>query len=154
MMRYRGQSASQVEAVARRYAASTEADAPGLVLAIGARASLAARTWATRSSIDRLSAEFGLAVPAPSTPDWYGGHDDRSPASDWVRARLGGGRPLPDTMRTAMEEGFGVSLADVRLHNDDVASTLANRVGAPAFTVGEHVAVDRSAGAARGRSAQ
>jgi hypothetical protein len=57
---------------------------------------------------------------------------DRSP-------RGGGGAPLPETTREAMEEQFGEDFQDVRLHADDEASAAAAELGARAFTVGRDI---------------
>ena len=148
MTRYRGQSARQVEEVSRRYAGSQDTDAQELILALGERASIAARTWARQGSLDVLTSELGLAPPGDPTlqPAGYGGVSPVAPDASWVRARLGTGRPLPGTARSAAEEGFGSSLANVRIHGDGNARRLTHQVGAPALTVGEHVAVDSGAG--------
>jgi hypothetical protein len=63
---------------------------------------------------------------------------DADPQS--VRARLGAGRPLDAGVRGSMETAFGRSFADVRVHTDGTATTLADRLGARAFTVGADVA--------------
>lgn len=59
-----------------------------------------------------------------------------------VQQRLGEGRPLDPGTRARMESTFGQSFADVQLHTDGDAASLAGQMDARAFTVGEHIAFD------------
>ncbi len=52
------------------------------------------------------------------------------------RARASGGEPLPEPVRTFMEERFGASFGNVRVHKDAQADSLARDVHARAFTIG------------------
>ncbi|WP_051265562.1 eCIS core domain-containing protein [Nakamurella lactea] len=52
----------------------------------------------------------------------------------------GGGRPLPVAIRRSMEDAFGADLSAVRLHVGPQPRELNDRIGAQAFTVGDHVA--------------
>jgi hypothetical protein len=51
----------------------------------------------------------------------------------------GGGVPLPDGERRAMERSFGTGFGDVRLHTGAEGDTVAREQGARAVTVGHHV---------------
>jgi hypothetical protein len=55
----------------------------------------------------------------------------------------GGGRPLPDTVRSEMEGRFGQSLAPVRIHDDARAHDSAAALGAKAYAAGDHVVFGR-----------
>lgn len=50
------------------------------------------------------------------------------------------GRPLEPGLRAGMEQRFGHSFADVRVHNDERAGESARAVNADAYTVGNHIA--------------
>src|SRR5262249_34829913 len=52
----------------------------------------------------------------------------------------GQGTALGGEVQAKMEAGFGVDFSAVRLHTDDRAVQLATRLGASAFSVGEHIA--------------
>ncbi|MET0132074.1 MAG: DUF4157 domain-containing protein [Kibdelosporangium sp.] len=56
-----------------------------------------------------------------------------------IRAKLGGGSPLPAQLRSQMETGLGQSLGNVRLHTDATAANLSNQLNARAFTTGNDV---------------
>jgi hypothetical protein len=60
-----------------------------------------------------------------------------SPVTDVVGK--GGGTPLEDSTRTSMEDRFGQSFDDVRVHTDTRASQSAESVGANAYTVGSDI---------------
>jgi hypothetical protein len=49
------------------------------------------------------------------------------------------GRPLPEGLRSAMQSRFSYDFSDVRIHADDRAGTLADSIGANAFTVENHI---------------
>lgn len=51
----------------------------------------------------------------------------------------GGGSPLDDGTRAEMEDRFGQSFEDVRVHTDARASASAESVGANAYTVGSDI---------------
>lgn len=57
-----------------------------------------------------------------------------------VLSSLGPGAPLDGGVRARLEPGFGVDLGMVRTHTDAHAAALSTRLGARAFTVGQHVA--------------
>ena len=57
-----------------------------------------------------------------------------------VRRELGEGRPLDGGVRARMEQALGRSFAHVRVHTEGSAPSLASRLDAKAFTVGEHIA--------------
>jgi hypothetical protein len=54
-------------------------------------------------------------------------------------AAMGGGRPLPDDVRTGLERAFGTSLAAVRIHTSPAADLMARALRADAFTCGSAV---------------
>jgi hypothetical protein len=65
-----------------------------------------------------------------------------SPVQDVVRSA---GTPLPEDVRTDMEGRLGHDFADVRIHTDGAAEASARAVDAHAYTVGSHIAFQRSA---------
>jgi hypothetical protein len=67
---------------------------------------------------------------------------EESPVLDVVRAP---GEPLPGDLRTDMEARLGHDFGDVRIHTDPVADASARAVSAHAYTVGSHIAFQRSA---------
>ncbi|MCU0305169.1 MAG: DUF4157 domain-containing protein [Thermoanaerobaculales bacterium] len=74
----------------------------------------------------------GVGTPAPSVPK------PATPAS--VSESLQGGRPLAPSTRQRMESSFRRPLDDVRVHTDAVATSVADRHGAEALTVGNKIA--------------
>ena len=66
--------------------------------------------------------------------------DPRQYEAQAAAGRLGGGRPLEQSVRSRMESVFGSRFGDVRIHTDAQAASMAGGLGARAFTVGEHVA--------------
>ena len=65
-----------------------------------------------------------------------------SPVHDVVRS---GGEPLAPDIRTDMETRLGHDFGDVRVHTDGAADASARAVSAHAYTVGSHIAFQRSA---------
>ena len=61
-----------------------------------------------------------------------------------IQARLAGGQPLAAPLRRFMEPRFGADFSAVRVHTDEESGRLAQRLGARAFTTGEHVFFGRS----------
>jgi peptidoglycan hydrolase-like protein with peptidoglycan-binding domain len=49
------------------------------------------------------------------------------------------GRPLPDTLRTEMEEGLGADLSEVRVHDSEEDGALATKLKAKAFAYRKHI---------------
>jgi hypothetical protein len=68
--------------------------------------------------------------------------DVPSPVHDVVRSP---GEPLPTGVREDMEARLGSDFGDVRVHTDGAAEASARAVGAHAYTVGSHIAFQRSA---------
>lgn len=68
--------------------------------------------------------------------------EERSPVHDVIAAP---GAPLDTEVRTDMESRLGHDFSDVRLHTDSAAESSAQAVGAHAYTVGSHIAFQRSA---------
>ncbi|KIG11608.1 hypothetical protein DB30_03115 [Enhygromyxa salina] len=54
-------------------------------------------------------------------------------------ARAGGGKALPASARSYFEPRFNVDFGRVRVHQDPKASSLSNKLGARAFTVGRDI---------------
>jgi hypothetical protein len=63
--------------------------------------------------------------------------EERSPVHDILGS--GGGSPLDAETRTSMEQAFGQSFSDVRMHTGAAASRSAESVGANAYTVGSDI---------------
>jgi hypothetical protein len=65
------------------------------------------------------------------------------PAPDFVRqqlrARRGRGRPLPDSVQTAMESHFGADFSGIRIHTDHPSVLLTRLLKAQAFTHGRDI---------------
>ncbi len=59
-----------------------------------------------------------------------------------IESQKGGGEPLPAALQAEMEETVGGDLSGVRLHSDLKSASLANSLGARAFTQGRDVFFD------------
>jgi len=68
--------------------------------------------------------------------------EERSPVHDVVGSS---GSPLDRDVREDMEARLGHDFSDVRVHTDGAAESSAKAVGAHAYTVGSHIAFQRSA---------
>jgi hypothetical protein len=84
--------------------------------------------------------DLGEPVQTLQTKSEPGGGDvlDSGVASQ-INSLRGGGRPLSNSTRRLFEPRFGHDFADVRIHDDSRAATLARTVGARAFTLGTDV---------------
>ena len=58
--------------------------------------------------------------------------------------QLGPGRPFEGAERSRMETAFKQDFSRVRIHSDDTAAKLSERMSAHAFTVGTHIAFARN----------
>jgi hypothetical protein len=67
----------------------------------------------------------------PTTPN--------SGISEKIKAKLGGGSPLPENVRHQLEAGLNTNLESVRVHTDGEADKLAKSVNAIAFTTGKDI---------------
>jgi len=56
-----------------------------------------------------------------------------------ARSLAGGGRPLPEDLRTTLERSLGADLSAVRIHDDEAADRAASHENAQAFTFGDNV---------------
>jgi hypothetical protein len=83
---------------------------------------------------EKLAQALRLA-PAPSAP---AAADAEAPGAELIGG-LSVGRNLDERTRALMEESFGESFGDVRVHTDPRAGEAANTVHARAFTVGEDI---------------
>lgn len=68
--------------------------------------------------------------------------EERSPVHDVIASP---GAPLDRDVRADMESRLGHDFSDVRVHTDGAAESSARAVGAHAYTVGSHIAFQRSA---------
>jgi hypothetical protein len=68
--------------------------------------------------------------------------EEASPVHEVVRS---GGEPLAPDVRADMEGRLGHDFGDVRVHTDGAADASARAVSAHAYTVGPHIAFQRSA---------
>ena len=91
-----------------------------------------------------MRATDGLATPTP--PIQVQGHTtsanalDEEPAPKSVEQTLSSaGQPLDLTPRMRMEQRFGRTFADVRVHADAIAAESAKAIGARAYTSGHHI---------------
>jgi hypothetical protein len=62
-----------------------------------------------------------------------------------VEAAQSGGSPLPEAIRNHMERSFQADFSRVRIHTDEQAGRLSVRLGARAFTRGNHIYFARGA---------
>jgi hypothetical protein len=62
-----------------------------------------------------------------------------------LEAAQSGGSPLPETIRNHMERSFHADFSRVRIHTDERAGRLSVRLGARAFTRGNHIYFARGA---------
>ncbi len=70
------------------------------------------------------------------------GREEESPVHDVVNSS---GEPLGTDVRSDMEARLGHDFGDVRIHTDGAAEASARAVNAHAYTVGSHIAFQRSA---------
>ena len=89
----------------------------------------AARTAPRRSSIPRAEAVIPRAE-AVQTPVGV---------AELLRSP---GQPLDDHTRAAVQPAFGYDFSQVRIHADGRAALSARAIGATAYTVGNHIALD------------
>ena len=85
------------------------------------------------SAADRMGLGYARG-PAASDP---AGGREAPPSALQAAAR--GGKPLPDPVRSGMEQGFGRSFAQVRIHDNPAAAEGARAIGADAFTLGSDI---------------
>ena len=62
-----------------------------------------------------------------------------------INAKRGGGAALDSTSRASMEQAFGSSFADVRVHTDSESDSLNRSISAKAFTTGSDIFFSRDA---------
>ncbi|HSK63916.1 MAG TPA: DUF4157 domain-containing protein, partial [Pyrinomonadaceae bacterium] len=77
-------------------------------------------------AVQRAEASPTSAAPAPAR-------------AATARVSIAGGAPLPSSVRTHMEPRFGANFSNVRVHTDASAAQQSSRLGANAFTIGEHI---------------
>ena len=62
---------------------------------------------------------------------------------DHINSLRGRGQPLLQTTRSFFEPRFGYDLRDVRIHTDSASSDVAKSINARAFTLGNHVVMNK-----------
>ena len=81
------------------------------------------------------------AAPAPETgARTLEGTPREKAAANRVRGELGTGQRLPEDTRSVFESRLGANLDHVRVHTGSRAASLADELGARAFTVGSDIA--------------
>jgi hypothetical protein len=60
-----------------------------------------------------------------------------------IQSQLGNGALLDENIRSQMESAYGENFHDVRVHTDSTAASVAQNVGARAFTIGQEIAFAR-----------
>jgi outer membrane protein OmpA-like peptidoglycan-associated protein len=144
--RLRRMRASGLNALLARYGAVRSA--ADLLALIVQRARRSARAWLATGQLEDVPEVSGLLAGDD------GGEELQAKARDGgttpspgdpgaVRAALGPGTVFGGAARGQMESAFGESFSHVRIHQDARADSLAQRYGALAFTVGNHVAFAR-----------
>jgi Domain of unknown function (DUF4157) len=93
------------------------------------------------------------ASPTPGVIGAAGGGLDAQTES-MLSSQIGGGHALDASIRRAMEPRFGQDFSSVRMHNDNAAHNLSQRISAEAFTVGNDIFMSRSAPAASTKAGQ
>ena len=152
---YGARPAQDLERFVRRYTGSKATDPGALMNDIVTRVRLGVREW---KATGRLPADVAAADPAVAAAAGGGGGpqlqkksasgsgvDATEPAihvskPEKVLQQLGDGAQLDSNTMTRMNEAFGTSFADVRIHADAQGGALANEHNAHAFAVGSHVA--------------
>ncbi|WP_436699429.1 eCIS core domain-containing protein [Nocardioides sp. BYT-33-1] len=97
-----------------------------------------------RGAADSTGGDDGGRIrraPSATTPGRIGlaGGELDPDAHQEIRARRGGGEPLPEAVRSSMESAFGWSFGDVRIHRDATAARLSRSISADAFTTGTDI---------------
>ncbi len=82
---------------------------------------------------ERLKDEKDLQRKGDESPADISGIEHR------LNALAGTGLPLPEAVRTQMEESFGVSFDRVHIHTDDEAAQISRSLGAEAFTYDNNI---------------
>lgn len=93
-------------------------------------------------AVERLAASVGNQAFGVLARDGAGILADGTAHPDVAAAiarRRGGGAPLEGPVRESVESSLGDGLADVRVHTDSEADSLARSVSARAFTTGTDI---------------
>jgi len=89
----------------------------------------------------RIGSEEGAETPSATVQaKAVEGVNASNPDPHAVQSSLSGGAALEGKTRQRMESAIGYSFSRVRVHHDNNASSLANKLSARAFTVGHHIA--------------
>jgi hypothetical protein len=111
---------------------------PAALLGNQAAARMLSTEGARPEAVIGLTAASNRAVARMLDPA-AGGGSLTPDVADRIAAQRGGGAPLPDTLRSPMEQHLGTDLGGTRVHTDDTADTLARSLGAEAFTTGNDI---------------
>ena len=71
------------------------------------------------------------------------GGDVEADVEQDIRSARGGGKSLPNTLRSSMENSFGADFSGVKVHSSSQSDALNQRLGSRAFTVGQDIFVRR-----------
>lgn len=86
-----------------------------------------------------LPGTTGVLRRSADGPDALGGSTVDPGTAARISEARGGGTPLPSSVRSDLERGFGTGLGGVRVHDDARADSLSRQVDAVAFTTGQDV---------------
>jgi hypothetical protein len=95
------------------------------------------RTALVRSASGKTQPEAAPVRPAGATHPLQGLH--RSAGNQAIQRAMSGGAPLPRELRSPLEAYFRTPLDRVRIHSDEASQSLADSLGARAFTVGQDI---------------
>ncbi|MCI0771337.1 MAG: DUF4157 domain-containing protein, partial [Chloroflexi bacterium] len=71
------------------------------------------------------------------------GGDVEADVEQDIRSAKGGGKSLPNTLRSSMENSFGADFSGVKVHSTPQSDALNQNLGSRAFTVGQDIFVRR-----------
>ncbi|MDJ1183704.1 DUF4157 domain-containing protein [Roseofilum casamattae] len=94
---------------------------------------------APASSVQDAKVQSKVEESDRHTPLKDGSFNASKSVESRIQAKQGGGRPLPDTTRSFMEDRFGNDFSQVRIHTDSTAVQLSQDLQAKAFTHGRDI---------------
>ena len=150
---YRKQSAAHIERAIVRYVRPQQTDLDGIRQAILAHVRDAVAAWVERRAVEvpgeidwRVNDDHVQDAPGDgAVAQRMGSEGHGAPAAPGsaaaIRGQLDGdGTALDSGIRNRMEQSFGTSFRQVRIHTDGNAVSMARSYQAKAFTVGQDVA--------------
>lgn len=93
--------------------------------------------------VQRLSRASVTTQSRTASPNSTGNKFFAASMETGIHGLSGGGRPLPESSRAFFGPRFHMSFANVRVHTEQSASEMANRLNARAFTVGRDIVFAR-----------